>query len=61
MRDYTDYLNSLENADITHTEEEWKEIIHLEAKDMEDEHTINDIDFIIDCLWEDGFVKEETT
>ena len=60
MRDYTDYINSLENAGIRYKEEEWNEIIYLEAYNLEDAQTIKDISYIVDCLARDGFVSDRT-
>lgn len=59
IRDYTEYVGSLEAADEKHTEDEWKVIIEDEASDVDDFETIKDIDFIIQCLRDDGYVKEE--
>ena len=59
MRDYTAYIESLEDAGEKHTADEWREIINLEAEDMEDYQTIADVDNLVETLEHDGYVLTE--
>lgn len=61
---YRGYIGSLETAadnnDIKFTESEWRDWIKKEAKEYynSEEETDFDIDYIIEQLEEDGYVKE---